>query len=374
MRYLLAILLLSNPFIALSYADENFAATILRAEIPKILNTGQGIVADLRIRNDGTETLSSQNGVEMLFNTNQRAWPDQAISLGNFKIKPGQTENIKLRVNGPSRSGIYLIDWRLKQEQKEISPATASEQIVVESASNQVRFISQVVPENMNAGEKYMIIVQFRNDGKYVWNNDDGYRLGITGSDEKAWGNKLVSMRDNEVVPPGEIASFRFEIAAPTDPGNYALQWRLKKNRKDWIGEPTPVSVVTVTQGTRELDAEFMHQVLPNLQHSTAPFTIFNSGEIYPITITFKNTGSQPWLPDIYHLEALDTKADIVWSVSRVELHDNEVVHSGQLKSFTFKVIAPLDPGIYNFQWRLKKGNETWVGQATENVVVTVQR
>src|ERR1044072_2611637 len=49
----------------------------------------------------------------------------------------------------------------------------------------------------------------------------------------------------------------------------------------------------------------------------------------------------------------------------------SNIIGGGQA-NFSFFVTAPSLPGTYNFQWRMAKGFAGWFGNASANVVVTI--
>lgn len=354
-------------------AQDNLAVEIIGFEAPKSLITGQSFSIKLRLNNKGGSTLSSKRDIGVLLRSNSNQWQPVKLDLGKQSIAAGQTMALTLSATAPSSADIYELSVEVVKGKKAISRRSEVKLVSVETRDNYVNFISQVVPENMQASNKYMLIVQYKNKGRHIWTNKDHYRLELFGKHARSWTIKNAELAKNSIVSPGQIATFRFELKAPKKAGKYLLQMRLKKGRKTSFGEPSPPIMINVTQGQQELDAEFLHQAIPGMQQSGEFFSIFKSGNVYPITLTFKNKGSQPWLPGIYRLVALHDKSDFFWSIGQVELKANEVVHPGQIKSFNFNVIAPLEPGIYNFQWQIRKGTKTWIGEASEQVIITVQ-
>jgi hypothetical protein len=62
-----------------------------------------------------------------------------------------------------------------------------------------------------------------------------------------------------------------------------------------------------------------------------------------------------------------------VWGIDRMYIPSGTSVAAGQNYTFTATVTAPATPGNYNFQWRMLLGGLGTFGQASANVVVSVQ-
>jgi 4-amino-4-deoxy-L-arabinose transferase-like glycosyltransferase len=118
------------------------------------------------------------------------------------------------------------------------------------------------VPAKLFAGASYEIQVVMKNTGATTWDYPKAfgpyYALGpVTPransgctEDQDKWSVTFVPVTG--LVKPGEIATFRFRIKAPSKPGNYAMPWRMKKK--------TP-SGWTLTFG--DPSGPSCHQVLP---------------------------------------------------------------------------------------------------------------
>ena len=367
--FMLVLLLTGNPLLSAEKND----VSISNVALPDSLVTKQAFTLKLRLNNNGRRALSASNDISVLLESDNNSWADSRLSLDKQTVSPGQSGNIIVHAVAPANPGIHNLTARIMSGNKTISAPYKLRTVTIETRENYVNFISQVIPENMQAGNRYHVLMQYKNAGRHVWTNGDNYRIELFGKNAKHWQADNISLPKNNIVPPGEIATFRFDLTAPKNPGKYELQMRLKKGKQTFFGEPSPIVMVNVSKGTQELDAEFLHQAIPGMQQSSEYFTIFQSGKVYPVTLTFKNRGTQPWLPGVYQLVALHDKSEVLWSVGQIELKTNEVVRPGQIKSFNFKIIAPLEKGIYDFHWQIRKGNKTWIGESSERVIITVQ-
>ena len=92
-------------------------------------------------------------------------------------------------------------------------------------------------------------------------------------------------------------------------------------------------------------NASFVTQTVP---------TSVTRGQIFTVTVAFKNTGSTAWTEQNQFRLASEAPADnTVWGKSRVALAATEKIHLGQTKAFTFSVTAPATAGTFVFQWRM---------------------
>ncbi len=235
-------------------------------------------------------------------------------------------------------------------------------------AAEPARFLSQVAPEEVQAGSRFAVVVQFRNQGPNHWGG--GLRLRQVG--HRIWGR--VNARPQEPrVAPGETATFRIVLKAPKRPGNYRLRWRLSEAGRTF-GPPSPMVTIRVTPKEKRpaWAAAFVHQRLPGLQAGDPPFALLQTGRAYPVTLIFKNEGERPWRPSEVRLVPLGTQTAETWSVSALPLPEDTTVAPGEVHAFHFTVLAPLEPGLYPFQWRLERRGHPF-GEASPKVVVTVR-
>ena len=120
--------------------------------------------------------------------------------------------------------------------------------------SNVATFISQSVPATMVAGQKYTVSITMRNDGTATWSRDGAnpYRLGSQPQDTQLWvATRAILPAAN--VTPGGLATFSFQVTAPSTPGTYDFQWRMLQELVQWFGPATPKVAVVVTPGVPPL-------------------------------------------------------------------------------------------------------------------------
>jgi len=101
--------------------------------------------------------------------------------------------------------------------------------------------------------------------------------------------------------------------------------------------------------------------------------TVMLPGRTYPVSITMRNNGSAPWVPqDGVKLGSQGPQDNMTWGLARVELPG--VVQPGQQATLTFNVTAPAQVGVYTFQWRMLQELVQWFGELTPPVNVVVRQ
>jgi len=107
-------------------------------------------------------------------------------------------------------------------------------------AQNNALFISQDLPETVEAGQEYSISVTYKNTGSTTWTTDN-YHLGTQRPiDNTTWvTTNRIPLPQN--TAPGEEAVFNITIKAPSDTGYYAIQWRMIEANTKWFGGASDV-------------------------------------------------------------------------------------------------------------------------------------
>lgn len=241
--------------------------------------------------------------------------------------------------------------------------------IPVQSLAADARFISQLVPESVSAGQSFTVVLQYRNTSGGQWRNTDGTALKPVKSSH--WSTAQIGMQE-KAVKRGEIATFQASLKAPSKAGNYSFQWQIRNVRQGWNGPKSPKINIQVKQEDPAWQSEFLIQKLPKMQKGNEYFAILKRGEVYPVTIIFKNRGTKDWTEKDIKLALKHRMDAATWSITQVPMKKHEIVAPGEVKAFHFNIIAPLSPGIYPFQWQLKHDSD-WFGNPSEKVTITVQ-
>ncbi len=371
----LALFVMSRPGLA---AEPDASATGDRAEIvsadtPEAMEMGQSYSVTVKIKNTGGNTWTRAQSYALV--ARQRNWSVQRVELENAeKIAPGDTATFKFRVTAPQQSGSHDFQWQMQHDEHFFGPPTPAHRVVVESGSNRVKFISQVVPSAVNIGGEYTVMVQFKNLGKTTWSAANGFMLmSQNPANNRNWGIDRVKLDGNQTVPPGEVATIRFKITAPLRAGEYDFQWQLYQDKLGFFGERTPNQRVVVGGAGRGNDAEFVLQEMPGLVNEPTPYAVLPAGSSFPVKVMFKNVGTTVWKPGQYRLVSQKPANNLTWLLDRVEVSAKEEVKPGEFKTFSFNAVAPAQQGIYDFEWQMFQDGIGTFGKPSPTVKITVR-
>ena len=347
-------------------------AEIVSADAPEAMEMGQSYSVMVKVKNTGGNTWTRAQGYALV--ARQRNWSVQRVELENAeKIALADTATFKFRVTAPQQSGSHDFQWQMQHDEHFFGPPTPAHRVVVESGSNRVKFISQVVPSAVNIGGEYTVMVQFKNLGKTTWSATNGFMLmSQSPANNRTWGTDRVKLDGNQTVPPGEVATIRFKITAPLRAGEYDFQWQLYQDKLGFFGERTPNQRVVVGGAGRGNDAEFVLQEMPGLVNEPTPYTVLPAGSSFPVKVMFKNVGTTVWKPGQYRLVSQKPANNLTWLLDRAELSAKEEVKPGEFKTFSFNAVAPAQQGIYDFEWQMFQDGIGTFGKPSPTVKITV--
>ena len=124
-------------------------------------------------------------------------------------------------------------------------------------SGNGAKFIDQVVPQRLIAGQQFEVVIRIQNVGSTNWTRTEGYKLGAQNPrDTPLWGSTRVELPAVDVVRPTQVKEFRFTVRAPANAGVYNFQWQMLREFVEWFGDFTPNLSVDV------LESEGMIRVL----------------------------------------------------------------------------------------------------------------
>jgi hypothetical protein len=221
---------------------------------------------------------------------------------------------------------------------------------------DEARFVSQVVPAVMTAGERYQVSVTMRNDGTTTW-RPGRYTLGSQEpADTLRWGISRVGL--TSPVTPGAEAVFTFEVVAPAELDAPAtFRWKMVRENVRWFGERNLHVAVTVVK-----DARFVSQQVP---------AAIVAGTSQEVSITMRNISGATWpRGGQVKLGSQQPEDNATWGTARVTLVQD--VPNETDVTFRFPIRAPAAVGQHDFQWRMVREGTGWLGQRTPNVAMRV--
>jgi len=96
------------------------------------------------------------------------------------------------------------------------------------------------------------------------------------------------------------------------------------------------------------------------------------AGQSYNIGLIFQNNGFSTWNRSAWYLRSENPSANTNWGFSTVSLSSSDNIAPGNSKTFNIKVIAPMDGGTYDMQWRMRHSAYASFGDFSPDVTVTV--
>src|SRR5438093_5552570 len=231
---------------------------------------------------------------------------------------------------------------------------------------------SQTQVPAMQPAATSQVTLAFRNTGTKTWTKGvvgSQVALGVDGDNATfsalglnvGWPSSNHDAIQNESsVAPRSVASFTFAVKAPSSAGTVRIPLRPVVDGVAWLedqGVYVPVTTV-VDYHSRWV--------------SESAFPTLRVGQLSgPLSIVFRNAGSQSWMRGVLGQEArLAVNQDnaqwaalgVNWlSANRVAPQTEASVVSGGTGTFTFQVRAPMTPGLYAIHLRPVIDAVTWM-------------
>jgi len=242
---------------------------------------------------------------------------------------------------------------------------------------------SQTTLPAMQPAAQGTVTLQFRNIGTKTWTKGvvgSQVALGVRG-DSTAYSTmglnvgwplpNRVALQNESTVAPGAVASFTFTVKAPLGAGTVAIPLRPVIDGVAWL-EDQGVFVPVTTR----VDYH-------SAWVSESAFPTLNVGQTSgPLSIVFRNAGSQSWNKGTLGQEArlgvnLD---DTMWAglsvnwpyTTRPAVQTEATVLPGATGTFTFQVKAPATPGTYAIHLRPVIDGVWWMEDEGVFLYITV--
>jgi uncharacterized protein YkwD len=234
------------------------------------------------------------------------------------------------------------------------------------------RWVSQTSVPAMQPASASQATLLFRNTGTKTWTKGvagSQVALGVTGDSAafSALGMNIgwpspnrVAVQNEASVGPGAVASFTFTVRAPLSAGTVRIPLRPVIDGVAWLEDQGVFLPVTtfVDYHSRWV--------------SESAFPTLQVGQLSgPLSIVFRNAGSQTWVRGTLGQEArLAVNQDnaqwaalgVNWlSANRVAPQTEATVMPGGTGTFTFQVRAPTTPGLYAIHLRPVIDAVTWM-------------
>jgi len=242
--------------------------------------------------------------------------------------------------------------------------------------------VDQGPSPTLGPGATTTYTIRFRNIGIAPWQRGGKAQvnLGIVGDSTRfadegvavGWMNAArPATTAEQIVLPGMIGTFTFAIRAPATPGTYHIPLRPVVDGLTWLEDDKASLVVTSDLG---FHSQLVDQALnPTLQ----------PGQLSdPLTLRFRNTGARTWSKGVLGQQvnlgivsddrSLSGLASGWPTLDRVAVQTEPTVGPSGVASFTFRVRAPLTPGIYPLRLRPVVDGLTWLEDEGVVTLITV--
>lgn len=158
-----------------------------------------------------------------------------------------------LRIGGPggARAVCPTSDGAFQGEIDEVRVSRSVRDLTfAPRPGNHARFVSQLVPPEVEAGRPFTVRVAFRNVGTTAWAPATGHRLGAQmPMDNDTWGTGRLSLPRR--ISPSETITVEATLTAPATLGSHAMQWRMVHEGAEWFGDVSaPLTITVVEPGT----------------------------------------------------------------------------------------------------------------------------
>jgi hypothetical protein len=259
---------------------------------------------------------------------------------------------------------------------------------VVSPSSVGFAFHAQLVDQSASPtlipGTTATYTMHFRNIGLAPWQRGTSRQvnLGVSG-DSTRWADVGIAERwlsptrvttaAEDLVLPGMVGTFTFNVRAPATPGVYRIPMRLVVDGLTWLDDVPAVLVLTSDLG-------FHSELVDQSLHPT-----LKPGELSaPLTVRFRNTGAKAWMRGVAGQQAnLGVVGDdkslsglaVGWpAADRVAVQAEPSVGPGGIGTFTFRVRAPTTSGMYPLRLRPVVDGVLWMEDDSVVTLITILR
>jgi hypothetical protein len=235
-----------------------------------------------------------------------------------------------------------------------------SYRLMVPVASDSASFGSQFVQATQAPRQVTRVSARIRNAGTTTWNTEGGYAL-MNAQPGQTFGSAGVPLPAGASIPPGREVEFNFATTAPAAPGMYMFQMQMARNGRP-ISRASTVVLVAV-------DGAFADNALLTEQFVQTPQT---RGVVSKASVAMRNEGTTTWTAAAGYALVNVSRSGGSAFFARLPIPAGVTIPPGERASFNFDVIAPVQPGTYEFQVQMAQGTRLF-GVPGPVVQVTVQ-
>jgi hypothetical protein len=186
-------------------------------------------------------------------------WPtaDRAAIQLEDVVQPGAIGTFTFKVRAPQEPGTYLLRLRPVIDGTVWMEDQGAFLAISTMADFHSDWVTQSAYPTLKAGSTSdLITVAFKNTGTLSWQRGrEGRQLNLGISDNaQIWATSdagwplfdRVAVQNEDEVKPGQIASFAFQVRAPTKPGTYLMRLRPVVDGAMWLEDQGVFVLITV--------------------------------------------------------------------------------------------------------------------------------
>lgn len=240
--------------------DPTVRSVFVSQMFPDQLAPGEKFKAFIQYRNTGRNSWSRSRGYRLAAATpdSLKIWNVDKVELdAKEHILSGQTATFAITAVAPAQPGHYPFQWQLHQDGRgffgDITPVTTVRIGTAQTTDSNMldaEFISASVPDRLQTNTTYTVTVLFKNTGQTPWRGGLISLKPQGAGGNLTWFTERVDLEPGEVVEPGDIKGFEFNIHTPVDAGTYGFQWRLTNEPGEPFGDASEPRQVTVHVGS----------------------------------------------------------------------------------------------------------------------------
>jgi hypothetical protein len=120
---------------------------------------------------------------------------------------------------------------------------------------------------------------------------------------------------------------------------------------------------LATNSGSKDYDGAFVRMRVPER---------VKAHDVFPVTITMRNTGSQTWEGWPIRLRSVNPPNNRTWGTDYILIAQGTAVKAGEEYAFRSHLKAPAGAGKVNFQWQVCKDGDHWFGEVTPAKTIEV--
>ncbi len=300
-------------------------------------------------RNDGNYPWSREEGFYIAYEKGDIFSEITRVDIPDgVTVKPGEKVTFEIPMVSPSKGGDYISHWIWKYQGISFQTDFWTK-IIVTSPKYGAQLLSQDQSATTVApGDKITKSWTFKNSGNTTWKKEDDYHFERSTS-KIFEAVDSVELYPSEQILPGDTKKWTIEFTVPTalKSGIYTETWQ-NAYFEELFGTKVIISLTVKTPAYKNT---FVKETIDD-------GTIFEAGQTFTKTWTFKNIGDTAWSSK----QALYFVSGEKMGASETGIPVTGSVSSGKEYTFSVSFTAPQTKGTYRGYWQMKDQFGNWFG------------